>query len=154
MATEIDPKQLKALFPVQHEQENSETDRVQYGGCENCVTTLQHQNFPQLFTLSPITSNWTLDNFRVPFEPYHTGKSDKKQLRKNSLTCLSTYSFNCSNWHAAGHRFGAFLTLLWESCDQYAAYSNFLRLLSIVTFSLWGSNPLNVGTKDIFPSKF
>ena len=55
--------------------------------------------------------------------------------------------------HAAGHRFGAFLTLLWESCDQYAAYSNFPRLLSIVIFSLWGSNSLSVGTENIFPSK-
>ena len=32
-----------------------------------------------------------------------------------------------------------------------AAYSNFPRLLSIVTFSLRKSNSLNVSTEDIFP---
>ena len=43
MATELDSKQKKALFPVSMSKKTVKADIAQYGGCKNCVTTLQHQ---------------------------------------------------------------------------------------------------------------
>ena len=79
------PSSKKLFFQFNMSKETVKADRAQYGGCENCVTSLQHHNFPQLFSISPTTNNWTLDIFRLLFEPNHTCKSDRKQLRKNSL---------------------------------------------------------------------
>ena len=91
-----------------------------------------------------------------------------KQLRKNSLkikkflTCLSTcpqsvsffHSFNSSNARSATVLAPFWLyyftvRVMWS----IGRYSNFSRLLSIVTLTLWESNSLNVGTEEIFPGR-
>ena len=105
------PSSKKLFLQFNMRKKTVKDDRAQYGGYKNCVTTLQHHNFPQLFSISPKTNNWTLDIFRPLFEPYHTCKSDRKHLGKNSLTLrvwvhvrrsISFFhSFNCSNARGA-----------------------------------------------------
>ena len=89
-----------------------------------------------------------------------------KQLRKNSLKLKkylrvwvhirkeqASFVHSTVATYAAPLFWHLFDFTQWESCDQYAVYPNFPHLLSIVTFSLWESNSLNVGTKDIFPGR-
>ena len=40
------PSSKKLFFQFNMSKKTMKADRVQYGGCENCVTTLQHHNFP------------------------------------------------------------------------------------------------------------
>ena len=63
--------------------------------------------------------------FRVPYEPFHSDKRDGKQLRKKSLKlCVRVHVRELFFIHSRTqrHRLGAFLTLLWESCDQYQLF--------------------------------
>ena len=131
-------------------------DRAQYGGCENCVTTLQHHNFPQLFSISPTTNNWTLDIFLLLFEPYHTCKSDRSSWEKNhwsyvseymSVQVLAFFIHSIVATHAAPpfwRLFDLTLRVMWSIC-----FFQLLCLLWIVTFSLWESKSLNFGTDEI-----
>ena len=115
----------------------------------NYVTTLQHHNFRKLFSISPTTNNWTLDIFRILFEPYHTCKSDRKQLRKNSpklrvwvhvrRSVSFFHSFNCSNVRSA-----TILAPFWLNSESHVInmlFSNLCVFFQLLPFHCESLSP-------------